>query len=181
MSKILVLGVDHFLQNIESVCTNPLAKEWEAKQKASLVARLEELVSARLPQLIAEEAKLDRDCLGKQIADSHGCKYCNLSMPCEDRSKAGVAKDYDRRPETRRIAYEIFEAFMFEQVQKNRKDANTILVICGSYHVFGLAKLLRNAGDEVETEDTYDAEWYRGIPEESGDDVIGFFKEMHGR
>jgi hypothetical protein len=113
MGKILVIGVDHFLQNIEGVCETPTGRDSEAQQKVALRARLEELISMHQPQLIAEEAKLDQDCVGKQIADSHGCKYCNLTMPWEDRSKAGVAKDYDDRPKTRRIAYKIFESFMF--------------------------------------------------------------------
>jgi hypothetical protein len=95
MSKVFILGVDHFLQNIESVCTTPVGKESETNQKDALKARLEELISERRPELIAEEAKLDRECMGKQIADAHGCKYCNLTMPWEDRLKSGVARDYD--------------------------------------------------------------------------------------
>jgi hypothetical protein len=58
MSKILVIGVDHFLQNVESVCMTPTGKDWEAKQKAALRARLEELISKCNPQLIAEELNL---------------------------------------------------------------------------------------------------------------------------
>jgi hypothetical protein len=181
MSTILLIGVDHFLQNIESVCITPSGKDWEAKQKVALRARLAELISGNGPQLIAEEAKLDRDCVGKQISDLHGCEYCNLTMPWEDRFKAGIKKNYNERAETRDAAYEIFERFMFEQVQKNRGSANPILVICGSYHVAGLTKLFQGAGDDVEAEDTYDAEWYRGIPSESDGKVEDFYKEKYGR
>jgi hypothetical protein len=70
---------------------------------------------------------------------------------------------------------------MFEQIQKNRGSSDSILVICGSYHVDGLEKLFRTAGDDVQTEDTYHATWYRGLPEESSGEVIGFYKEIHGR
>jgi hypothetical protein len=119
--------------------------------------------------------------MGKQIADSHGCEYYNLTMPWEDRFKAGIAERYDERPETRNMAYSIFERFMFERVQKSRGSANLILVICGSYHLAGLATLFQAAGDDVETEDTYDAEWYRGIPLESDCEVEGFHKERYGR
>src|ERR1700722_16323345 len=131
MSKVLIVGVDHFLQNIESYCTTQDGRESEANQKQSLRARLEELVEKYHPQLIAEEAKLDADCLGKQIAKSHGLKYCNLTMSWEKRAKVGVGKDYDRKDETRQAAYSVFEEFMFEQVEKNRGDAEPILVACG--------------------------------------------------
>lgn len=181
MSKVFILGVDHFLQNIESACTTPVGKESETNQKNELRARIEGLISNHRPDLIAEEAKLDRECMGKQIADAHGCKYCNLTMPLKERSKSGVSRDYDRAKETRRAAYRVFEAFMFEQIQKNRGSSDNILVICGSYHADGLERLFRTAGDDVETEDTYHATWYRGRPEESSGEVIGFYKETHGR
>ena len=160
----------------------PAGQKAEAIQKEALRERLEELIATHCPQLVAEEARLDRDCMGKQLSDSHGCKYCNLTMPWEDRSKAGVARDYDSRLEIRRKAYGIFETFMVEQVQKNRADGDTILVMCGSYHVAGLVELFRAAGDDMECEDTYDAEWYRGRPMESPDGKLeGFYKDIYGR
>src|SRR5258706_10566129 len=82
-----------------------------------------------------EEAKLDRDCIGKDIAAAHHCKYCNLTMPWEERFKAGVKKDYDGADETRKAAYKLFESFMFDQVQRSRGSAKSIIVISGSYHV----------------------------------------------
>jgi hypothetical protein len=181
LGAIFILGVDHFLQNLESNCMTVAGRESETTQKNSLRARLEELVSQRQPELIGEEAKLDRDCIGKEFAAAHRGRYCNLTMPWEERSKAGVNKDYDRTDATRKAAYQVFEAFMFHQIQKNRGTAKSVIVICGSYHVEGLGHLFRAAGDDVLTEDTYDAAWYRGIPLESDGEIVGFYKERHGR
>jgi hypothetical protein len=69
--------------------------------------------------------------------------------------EAAPWKVYNNTRSTRRAAYEIFESFMFDQIQKNRCDVSAILVICGSYHVERLAKLFSKAGDEVQWEDTY--------------------------
>ena len=55
------------------------------------------------------------------------------------------------------------------------------LHIIGSYHVKGLAEVFRVAEDEVNTEDAYDGGWYRGIPLESDGEILGFYKERHGR
>lgn len=179
MSTVFIVGVDHFLQNLESTCLTAAGRESETIQKNALRARLEEVVSQARPGLVAEEAKLDRDCIGKVIAAAHHCKYCNLTMPWEERFKAGVKKDYDSADDTRNAAYEVFESF--DQVQRNRANAQSLVVIIGSYHVEGLAELFRVAGDDVHAEDTYDADWYRGIPLEGDGEIVGFFKERYGR
>ena len=164
LSRIVVAGVRHFLQNHEDICTTPSGRKSVAQQKAACKARLEELIASHRPQLIGEEEKPGVGSVGKELADAHGLKYCPLSLPVEAREKAGVAKDYYIRRETRRAAYEIFESFMFDRIQQNRKDSTSILVICGSYHMERLAERFRAVGDEALTEDTYDAPWYKGVP-----------------
>jgi len=144
----------------------------------ALRAWLEDLISSPRPQLIAEEAKLDRECLGNRLAADLGCKYCNITMPWVERAKHGITSDYDRSPETRKSAYAIFEAFMFQEIQKIRGETANILIICGSYHVNGLAKLFSAAGDDVETKDIFEMEWYRGRPIENSAGVTGFYKEL---
>lgn len=181
MSKVVVVGVDHFLQNVESLCITPEGKSWEEKQKGALSARLEALIFEHKVQLVAEEAKLDRDCVGKQLADAQGCRYCNLTMPWEERAKQGIGKDYDTTAETREAAYRVFERFMFDVVQEARQGAASILIICGSFHLKNVAELFANAGDEVLTEDTAQAGWYRGRPMESAGAVTGFYKEAYDR
>jgi hypothetical protein len=57
VSRVTVIDVDHFLQNLESLCMTPAGKESEARQKAALNARLVELISQHRPQLIDEEEK----------------------------------------------------------------------------------------------------------------------------
>jgi hypothetical protein len=177
VSQVTVVGVDHFLQNLESLCNTPPGKQSEAQQKAALKERLVELISQCRPQLIGEEEKPGAGSIGKQLADAHGIKYCTLTMPWEERDKVGVSKVYNNTRSTRRAAYEIFESFMFDQIQKNRGDVSAILVICGSYHVERLAKLFSNAGDEVQWGDTYYATWYLGRPEETENELVGYDKE----
>lgn len=174
MSTVVIVAADHFLQNLESTCLTIEGKEWELRQKELLKARLEALIAEHKVQLIAEEARLDRDCLGKQLADAHRCKYCNLTMPWEERRKHGVEEDYEETPETRELAYKVFEGFMFETVQRCREGATRILIICGSTHMKNVARLFESAEDGVLTEDTTQAEWYRGRPIESAAGVTGF-------
>jgi hypothetical protein len=179
LSKVVVVGVHHYLQNLEVRCETPDGRESEARQKAALKARLEDLISRHQPQLIGEEEKPGAACIGKELADAHGLKYCPLSMPRGERHKAGISEDYSNTPETRRAAYEMFESFMFEQIQKNRGDAASILVICGSYHMERLAKRFFVARDEVWAMDTYYELWFEGWPIESQGRVFQYDKERH--
>jgi hypothetical protein len=174
LSRIVVVGAHHFLQNHEDICITLDGKESVAQQKASFKARLEKLISYHRPQLIGEEEKPGVGSVGKELADAHGLKYCPLTLPVEAREKAGIAKDYYNRRETRRAAYEIFESFMFDRIQQSRRDSTSILVICGSYHMERLAERLRAVGDEALTEDTYEAPWYRGVPIEG---IVRYDKE----
>lgn len=177
MSRIVVVGVHHRLQNHEVICKTPDGKESEAQQKAALKARLEELISFHQPQLIGEEEKPGVGSVGKELADAHGLKYCPLSMSWEEREKAGIARNYHTRRETRRAGYEIREGFMFEQIQKNRGDATSVLVICGSDHMERLGKRFHMVRDQVWTEDTYYAPWFKGIPKEDSEGIVGYDEE----
>jgi hypothetical protein len=174
MSTVVIVAADHFLQNLESTCLTTEGKEWELTQKEALKARLQALITQHKVELIGEEARLDRDCLGKQLADAHGCKYCNLTMPWEQRRKHGVEENYEETREARELAYKVFERFMFETIQRCRMAVTSILIICGSNHMKNVAALFDSPGDKVLTEDTTQSEWYRGRPIESASGVTGF-------
>jgi hypothetical protein len=83
-------------------------------------------------------------------------------MRPEERERRGIKQDYNKTAETQKVAYGIFEGFMFKAVQENRHEANSILIICGSRHVKNVAQLFLTAGDEVIVEDTTSAPWYQG-------------------
>jgi hypothetical protein len=177
MRRVVIVGVDHFLQNLEPLCVTPEGKRSEVRQKAALKARLEEMISYHRPQLIGEEEKPRVGSVGKELADAHNLKYCTLTMPWEAREKAGIARDYRTTRQTKRAAYETFESFMFDRIRQNRGDSTSILVICGSDHMERLAKRFHMAGDKTWAEDTYYASWYEGRPKESGGEVLGYDKD----
>lgn len=175
--RILIVGVDHLVQNFEPDCESPEGKKALAEQRAALRARLEELISKHQPQLIGEEEKPGVGSIGKVLADAHGLKYCKLSMPSEERRKFGIDNSYRSTMAGVLAAYEVFENFMFQQIQNSRGDATSILVICGSDHAKRLATVLDKGGLSVEVEDTYYAKWYRGRPIEEAGKFIRFDKE----
>ena len=64
---------------------------------------------------------------------------------------------------------------MFEGVR--RQNYESVLVLCGRRHLRPLVEQFQAAGDDVRVYDIYDYEWYRGIPLETVDGVIGYDRE----
>jgi hypothetical protein len=173
MSQVHVFGLNHFHQNVEIVCVTASGKEDERTQKAGLADTLRQIIRENRIQLVAEEAKLDRPCLGRILAQENGIAYCNITMPIEDREKQGIrTQDYDRRDDTRRAAYKIFEHYMFDRVK--HENAAIALILCGRYHLRALVELFEAAGDDVRAYDIQEYGWYRGRPMEAPEGVIGY-------
>ncbi len=64
---------------------------------------------------------------------------------------------------------------MFERVKSQKHE--TALVLCGRRHLRPLVDQFQAAGDDVRVYDIYDYQWYRGIPLEAADGVMGHERE----
>jgi hypothetical protein len=176
MREVHIFGVDHFHQNLETKCVTPYGIEDECRQKAELACALHDIIRKYGVKLVAEEGKLDGPCLGWRIAKECDIGYIDITMPIQEREKRGVkTPDYNREEDGRRIAYRIFEQYMVKQVISH--GAQTVLLMCGRRHLAGLRELFKAAQYHVRTYDINDYPWYRGIPMEGADGVIGYRKE----
>lgn len=176
MSIVHIFGLDHFHQNLETGCCTPAGIADEQQQKAGLADTLGEIIMQNGVELIAEEGKLDHSCLGHRLAQQYGIEHIDITMPIEEREKRGVkTPDYDFQETTRKAAYQIFEQYMFDRVKTH--DVRIILIMCGRRHFRALERLFTAAGDDVRAYDINGYPWYRGIPEEGGEGVIGYKRE----
>lgn len=177
MTKIHIFGIDHFLQNADSVCFTEKGKESEAKQKAAFEAIIVALICQRGIELLADEAKLEGSVLTERIAKGK-CRYLNVTMPHPERERLGICKDYESDEQSKKFALEQFERYMFGKIQQQRGDAKSILVLCGRLHVDGLTRLFQSVGDSVTSEDVHKADWFKGPPAE---DIISgeFLGNVH--
>lgn len=174
--QVHIFGLNHFHQNIQSVCFTPAGKADEQNQKAGLRAVLSEIVAKNRVDLIAVEGRPDRACLGKALADEHHTAYMDITMPLDERERRGIrTPEYDRQPAARAEAYKHFEQYMFQQV--NAQRARVVLVMCGRRHFRVLGQLFQNSGDDIRLYDINDYEWYRGRPVEGAEGVIDYDKE----
>jgi hypothetical protein len=100
----------------------------------------------------------------------------SVTMRAEERKKQGIkTPEYDFQESTRKVAYAIFEQYTFGQVKA--RDAGVILIMCGHRRFRALKRLFEAAGDEVCPYDINDYAWYRGIPKEGTEGVIGYERE----
>ncbi len=129
MSKVHIFGLDHFHQNLEAGCLTPAGIADERRQKVKLADTLREILIKYGVGLIAEEGKLDRPCLGYILAKEIGIGNINITMPVVEREKQGIkTPEYDFQEGTRKVAYAIFEKYMFDQIRA--RDVEVILIMC---------------------------------------------------
>ena len=179
MDSAHIFGVNHFLQWVAPKCFTPVGCADEAEQKAGFRAALEEIITRNQVGLIAEEEKPDCRNLGAVLAYEHHMAYIELTVPIVERERCGIrTPDYNQHPDTRAHAYQEFERYMFERIAA--VDASVTLVICGRRHMRGLEQRLTGAGVVVSMHDVYDYEWYRGVRQEDGVNVIGYEPEDEG-
>jgi hypothetical protein len=179
VESVHIFGVNHFLQWVVPNCLTPVGCADEAEQKAGFRATLEEIISRNHVELIAEEERPDCRNLGAALACQHRIAYIELTMPIVERERRGIrTPGYDQHPDTRAHAYREFERYMFERIAT--VDARVTLVICGRRHMWGLEQQLTGAGVAVPVHDVYNYEWYRGVPQEDGVNIIGYEREDDG-
>jgi hypothetical protein len=175
--QLYIVGLDHFLQNLEARCLTEAGKIDEAQQKNELSKFLNGIIQHNRVRLVAEEGKPDRACLGFVLSEQNGAEHIDITMPIADREKHGIrTPDYDRSEETRKAAYKVFEQYMFERVREKHAHDGA-LVMVGRRHLPGLAALFTAAGCEVSPYDINDYGWYLGRPMESADGVVGHMRE----
>ncbi len=96
MSRIHIFGLDHFHQTLETWCCTPAGIADEQEQKAGLANTLREIIILNGVELIAEEGKLERPCLGRRLAEEYGTDHIDITMPIKERKKHGIkTPDYD--------------------------------------------------------------------------------------
>jgi hypothetical protein len=172
MNSVHIVGLDHFLQNVNDRCLTVTGIADERLQKARLADMLRGILHDADVNLIAEEGKLDGSCLGAVLAKENGLQYVDITMPLRERERHGIeTPGYDRDERQQKIAYRVFEGHMFETVKSKKMD--TSLVMCGRRHLKALATLFAADGYRVLTYDVFDFNWYVGRPIEEAEGVTG--------
>jgi hypothetical protein len=118
--QLHIVGLDHFLQNLETRCLTEAGKNEESLQKDELSKFLNKIIQDNRVRLIAEEGKLDRPCLGSVLAKQNGAEHIDITMPISERERHGIqTPGYDRNENTRKAAYQPSSNTCLKEFRKN--------------------------------------------------------------
>jgi hypothetical protein len=77
--------------------------------------------------------------------------YIALTMSAEERTRRGVAENYNESRESIDEAYQAFEEYFEEQIREHRTGDARLLVLVGGCHRSALVKRFRGSGEDVLT------------------------------
>lgn len=180
--NILIFGIDHEIQKVDAWRSNQM--------KAAYRELLMTLINQRGVQAICEEADGVEETVGHQLAHQLGLSFgwTNIDMPEHDRIDAGIFEEQMNRVPVQRDGavpthFEdgaffldlkngthlfcprvpsdaVRENYMCQRVIEGAGDANSVLVLCGNFHIQGLAARLGQLGNTVQTNAVYKYDWY---------------------
>src|SRR6267143_382459 len=149
--RILIIGINHQIQprRIGSSSTTGALEKFEQDQK---------------DKFVGEETKHGQDTVTRKRCELHGCRYANVEMVPEERSAREIPPGYEEdetmpRNDKSRFHLER-EEYMFHATTKEAHAADSIIVVCGSFHTQPLAHRFREAGHSVEETDIRAESWY---------------------
>ena len=182
MPKHIIFGLDHFLQNLHHVALTDGGRHYEDDQKQHFAEVLEESITRNGVTLICEECKLDAESLGSRLAEDHGCRHVNVTMPHAQRESLRIPANYAELPDEKARAITLFEEYMAEVVRREAYENDVVLLMVGNIHRGAMAPRVAQSGAVIEVRGLEDFEWYEGPPvEQPGTgDFLGSWKAVKG-
>jgi hypothetical protein len=180
--NILILGIDHEIQKVDAWRSNEMKEAYR-----NLLGLLIEQHAA---QAICEEADSIHETVGHQLAGELGLPFgwTNIDMREQARQEAGIFEEQMNRVPVQRAGkvhthFEdgafyldlkngthlfcprvpsdaVREDYMRQRVIEGVGQANSVLVLCGNFHIEGLAVRLGLLGNTVQTDAVYNYDWY---------------------
>jgi len=164
--RILIIGLNHQIQptRIGSSSTSGALEAFEQAQKEKFGALLSAKIAEHDVKFVGEEAKHGQETVTQRCCDLERCRYANIEMTPEERLARKIPPDYEEdesmpRSEKSRFHLER-EEYMFHATMKEAQVADSIIVVCGSFHTQPLARRFREAGHTVEEADIRAESWY---------------------
>jgi hypothetical protein len=177
---IHLLGCDHWLQDPEP--TEPAKPgsseafwreiEWSPKarqQRKTFSDVIERMIVVENVDFIGEETKHDLNTPALRLASQYRRVYHNIDMPLEERRRDGIPDYYSDVPDQHtkeqiRVWHRAREEYMLRQVQEQRGNSTSLLIICGASHLFPLRDQFAALGELTSVEDITAKDWYLGRP-----------------
>lgn len=180
--NIQILGTDHEIQKVAAWRSDEM--------KAAYRELVTTLIGGHAVEAICEEADGVDETIGHQLAILLGLPFgwTNVDMPEQARRDAGIFEEQMNRVPIQKLGavpthFEngafyldlkngtylfvprvpsdaVREEYMCQRVIAAAREANSVLVLCGNFHVEGLAVILGLLGHAIQRDAVYNYPWY---------------------
>lgn len=161
--RVLVMGLNHQIQR-PFASNDQRALDFVLDQKDRFAGVIREAVRSRGVGFVGEEANHREPSIAESVCNEEGCRYANVEMPPEERTRRGIPPGYNENDEIAADEKARWnrerEDYMVESVLSESGKSESALIICGSQHSESLAKQLRAKGHAVELDDLQKQSWY---------------------
>lgn len=164
---VIIVGCNHGIQGaIEhwNFCLTGDQIQKAVRQRRRFGQMLERLIQESQPGLIAEEWGRRECTAAKGVARRKKIEWANVNTTKEERAALDIpACDYASGDYCKQqVAFwnGLRERVMFRKTRRLKNPRGPALVICGFYHVDGLRRLFRKAGERVLVMDYRRSPWY---------------------
>jgi len=163
---IFIVGINHQIQpvDIRSWGSGGEPQEFERQRKEHFAGFVQESITAKAIQIIAEETKHGEESITQRVCASAKCRYANIEMTPDERKARGIPPGYNENSNTPANDRERWnqerEESMATKLISEAGSAERVMVVCGRMHVQALAGRFANGGHTVETDDLQNQPWY---------------------
>jgi hypothetical protein len=176
---VAILSIDSATQGVEQQQKGHFRTFLESVVKRHEVEFIAEEANAkafldkqqRVMQVFYDAAQLGKapplpeGTIAQQVASNLSCSYEDIDMPPEERKRRNIPGDYldqTKGYSATDVAKWVkeHEQYLLERAVSGKRDAESVLILCGRCHTRTLASLLRQAGHSVETHDLRQELWY---------------------
>lgn len=164
MPKMIIIGLDHFLQNLNHLSLTEDGRSYEAEQKKHFVQVLEDAVSQNGVTLICEECAFNGGSPGAELARKYRCRHVNITTSREERERLEIPADYQNDPAQTTRAIGLFEEHMANAIRSELRDEDVGMVMVGEVHRTAVEKSAAEFGTVIDSRGLSDFEWYEGPP-----------------
>ncbi|MFZ0212092.1 MAG: hypothetical protein WAL55_05240 [Candidatus Acidiferrales bacterium] len=134
------------------------------EQRTHFRQMLEDICDEAEIHLVLEENGGPEEMAAKQIADKRGIPWYDVNTTNEDKDRLGIPHDYvngNYSDEQRSEWHRQREQIMVQKIKHHAQECESVLIVCGFYHMFPIAELLEQDGVAVQQIDYRERAWHR--------------------
>ena len=165
--RIVIVGINHQVQRVKigSWGSDGKPQQFEREQKEAYRELVRSEIRQVAAEFLAEETRHGEESTTRQVCEQENCRYENVEMLPEEREARGIPpgynEDFPDMPEVDKVRFNRErEEYMAAKTIAEANGAESVVLICGSFHKEALAELFCKDGHSVAVKHLQQQPWY---------------------